>query len=79
MLQPKPSRKVQQMAKKPLAGKRWFYAAGARAKATGVNTVPKAIGSRLPLWAQSAFSRGWFHEHYAIERATQAAKEGEQP
>lgn len=63
------------MAKK-LAGKRWFEAQGHRAKVTGINTVPKAIGSRLPRWAQSAFSRGWFQEHYALERASQAAKQG---
>lgn len=51
--------------KEPLAGKRWFYAAGASCKARGLSLSIsyKIYGMRQnsihPAWAVLAFNRGW--------------------
>ena len=65
------------MSKKPLSGKRWFYASGARAASQG---KPMRLGQarqKWPLWAKDAYSDGWCDQQHGDWRATQAAKQGE--
>ena len=65
------------MAKKPLSGKRWFYAAGARAASQG---KPMWLGQdrqEWPQWAKEAYAYGWTDQYSGDWRAAQIAKQGE--
>lgn len=67
------------MAKKPLSGKRWFYAAGARAASHGKPLWLGQDRQQWPQWAKDAYTDGWSAQQWGDWRATQAAKQGEQP
>lgn len=57
------------MAKKPLSGKRWFYAAGARAATQG---KPMWLGQDRqdwPQWAKDAYTDGWCDQSQKSSKA----------
>lgn len=46
--------------KKPLSGARWFEAQGRSAFSRGLPlNYMRAVNARLPMWARSAWARGW--------------------
>lgn len=51
------------MAKKPLAGKRWFEALGRRAFSIGeALSATRLKRKKWPEWAQRAYVVGWFKQ-----------------
>lgn len=64
------------MAKKSLSGKRWFYAAGARAASQGKSMWLGQDRQQWPQWAKDAYAYGWTDQYSGDWRATQATKLG---
>lgn len=49
--------------KKPLSGARWFEAQGRSAFSRGLPmNYMRAVNARLPVWARSAWARGWIQQ-----------------
>jgi hypothetical protein len=49
--------------RKPLAGKAFFEAMGRRAYTQGLPIVyERAMRNMWPMWARSAWARGWLHQ-----------------
>lgn len=61
------------MAKKPLSGKRWFYAAGSRAASTGKPLWLGQYRQQWPQWAKDAYTDGWCYQQHGDWLATEAA------
>jgi len=51
--------------KRPLAGKKAFYAMGQRAKTSGYPFIVPKMGRNWPLWAKSAWACGWLNTKVA--------------
>jgi hypothetical protein len=48
---------------KPLAGKRWFEALGRSEYSQGLPiNYRRSLRARWPMWARSAWARGWLHQ-----------------
>lgn len=63
------------MAKKPLSGKRWFYAAGARAGSKGKPLWLWQARQHWPAWAKDAYADGWLDQMNGDLLTASAAKQ----
>lgn len=64
------------MAKKPLTGWRWFYAAGARAGSKGKPLWLGQARQHWPAWAKDAYTDGWLDHMNGDLRAAAPGKKG---
>jgi hypothetical protein len=57
------------MSKRPLAGRKAFFARGQRARCIGL-PVNMRVGKNWPEWAKAAWVDGWMTSRNAVSKAT---------